>query len=125
MLTVTRDDFDSSLLDKAVYRIAPSEVITSENELMEAVPEGTGTITYFFSPFSPPSFEVLARATFCLISVRQTYSLRAIPAVAAGPWAVKWLAEMRDELEPGELANLAALIGESSRYFKDPRIPKE
>jgi ribosomal protein S18 acetylase RimI-like enzyme len=125
MLTVTRDSFDSSLFGKAVYRIVPAEALMSESELMEALPKGPGTLTYFVSPFSPPNFEVLARARFCLISVRQTYALHAIPAVTDDSPMLKRLAEMRTELESGELTKMAVLIGESSRYFKDPLIPRE
>jgi len=122
---VTRDGFDSSLFGKAVYRIVPAEALTSESELMEALPKDPGTMTYFFSPFSPPNFELLARASFCLISVRQTYALRAIPAVTDDCPKLKRLADVRTQLESGELTKMAVLIGESSRYFKDPLIPRE
>jgi len=115
---VTQDGFDSSLFGKVVYRIVPAGVLTSESELMEALPKDPGAMPYFFSPFSPPNFEVLARARFCLISVRQTYALRAITAVTDDSPMLKRLADVRTELESGELTNMAVLIGESSRYFK-------
>jgi ribosomal protein S18 acetylase RimI-like enzyme len=129
MLTITQDAFDSSLLGKAVYRVVSAEPLISESELSKTLPKGPGTLTFFFSPFSPPNFEILARANFCLISVRQTYALQSLPPATDQPPhdspALTRLADVRTQLKPGELTKMAILIGESSRYFKDPRIPKE
>jgi ribosomal protein S18 acetylase RimI-like enzyme len=121
-----QDAFDTAKLGCRVFKLWLHEDAPEAAVLAQIIDASAADLVCCFSAYSAPNIALVQSLGFRLISVRQTYerdlvSEMEIPVLAGFEVS---LAQPGESLEPLRLRSLAEIIGLSSRYFKDPGIPR-
>ena len=121
-----QDPFDTQQLECRVFKLWLKQDISDTAALASRIDAVGADLICCFSRCSAAHIDCMQRLGFRLISVRQTYDLDLasdllVPDV---PGFTLRLAAPGEALSPQDLSGLAETIGSSSRYFKDPSIPR-
>lgn len=127
MVEFCKDAFDSHMLECVCCKLWLYEQVKTEDIAthIEPVADAAPDFVACFSVYSRANFQALQRLGFQLISVRNTYARRldgldagkSLPGLALATQAPR-------RVQPEDLAPLATVIGETSRYFKDERLSR-
>jgi ribosomal protein S18 acetylase RimI-like enzyme len=127
MIKLVPEPFDSKLWNKKVFRLFSDGPFTKD-ECAAAIASQRPDIVYATVSFSPEVMETLSAVGFRPISIRSTYALPDDVTVKERklPDGVR-IASLGDGFTASDedLKEMALAIGPTSRYFNDPRIPRE
>lgn len=122
-----QDSFDSEALNGPVLKIWLPEA-PDEAELRSLLDRERPDLACCFAAYARANIVALERLGFSLISVRQTYERQldvADPAPVLPGVDLVLCSETEARPSREEVQALAAVIGPTSRYFKDERIPAD
>ena len=126
------DKFDSQMLGRTVYKLQLRDEVADAAELRSLYAGEPADVLFCFSEYSPRNSAALQAEGFSFISIRNTYELTLDAAqiaklanVTPTDVALVTASDGVPELPPQDLLGLANTLGETSRYFKDARIPRE
>ena len=126
------DKFDSQMLGRTVYKLQLRDEVADAAELRSSYAGQPADVLFCFSEYSPRNIAALQAEGFGFISIRNTYEMpltaaRVDQLTANAPADVDLVMASAGvpELPPQDLLGLAETLGETSRYFKDARIPRE
>jgi ribosomal protein S18 acetylase RimI-like enzyme len=121
-----QDAFDTEKLGSRVFKLWLHDDASEAASLASMIEASAADLVCCFSSYSARNIALVQNLGFRLISVRQTYERDLAPEgdvpMPAG-FEVR-LAQPGESLAPAPLRSLAEIIGLSSRYFKDPGIPR-
>jgi ribosomal protein S18 acetylase RimI-like enzyme len=121
-----RDEFDSRLLERGVCKAWLHADDFRADELEALWVRDAPDLVCSFTPCTYRAAAAMQDMGFRLVTVRSTYEapIGQVPVGAVSPASVR-LHRLTDApaIQEGDLRQLAETIGETSRYFKDPRIP--
>ena len=126
------DKFDSQMLDRSVYKLQLRDEVADAAELRSLYAGEPADVLFCFSEYSPRNSAALQAEGFSFISIRNTYELTLdaaqiarLTATTPTDVALVMASDGVPALLPQDLLGLANTLGETSRYFKDARIPRE
>lgn len=123
------DRFDSQMLGRAVYKLQLRDEVADVAALRALYAHEPAQVIFCFSEYSPRNIAALQADGFNFISIRNVYEVSLKTSVAAAKIdsdvALVMASAGVPELPPQDLLGLAEVLGETSRYFKDLRIPRE
>ncbi len=127
MIEWARDDFDSRLLERKVCKVWLHDDGVPAEEIDALWVRDAPNLVCAFTPCSYRSAAMMQDLGFRLVTVRSTYEMAiAATRASAPPRAGVRLYRLADapSIHQDDLSRLADTIGATSRYFKDPRIPR-
>ncbi len=121
-----QDQFDSEKLGCRAFKLWLQEEASEAAAVAQMIDASRADLVCCFSSYSAHNIASAQGLGFRLISVRQTYrrDLDARLLVPDLSGLQIRLAQPGETLPPSDLRCLAEIIGLSSRYFKDPDIPR-
>lgn len=128
MIKYFRDGFDSGIFGFEAYKMNLPGAVNSVEEVGQLIASSDADMVACFSPFQHKNFEVLSELKFDLISLRSTLELKAdnvrYPDLKEG-FVLTTKSDGKPEIKEDDLNEIADIIGSTSRYFKDRKLPRE
>jgi GNAT superfamily N-acetyltransferase len=127
-----QDEFDSRILERRVYKLWVRQPQADPTRLKELCSGTAVDLIFCFTVFSASNIATMQKLGFALVSIRSTYELAIDPdrnedeshlTFPSGVVLLR-LSEGPPSISLNDLSCLTEVIGATSRYFKDSRIPK-
>lgn len=132
MIDASLDAFDTSLLGGPVFKARWPSASVSAAAAASALAEVVAQDAILVTVFAPCTYEtnsMLQGLGFRLVSIRSTYERAAADAAAPAPAPagvrISRIGGHEEALRANDFRPLAAVIGETSRYYKDDDIPRD
>jgi len=126
MIQYNKDDFDSNIFNKNVYKLFLKQEIDTEDILF--ISDNIPDIVFCFSIFSNRNIRILEDLGFRFISIRTSYHLefkeKVVPKKEKNI-TIKEFGESGESVSKDDIRQLSDIIGKKSRYFKDPDVPRQ
>lgn len=128
MLKLYQDNFDSNIFGGRVYKMFFDKKVVSDKTISDVLKNHKISYLYCFTNVFDSNIFILEKLGFRLISIRNTYKRTSGKAVKtlAIPKGFRVLTGFKgkNKLKNRDIENIAKIIGRTSRYFKDKKLPQ-
>ena len=129
MMRFFQDTFDSQILGCNAYKLFIDDEFLSKEKVENVLRENKMDVLFSFVRFSDTNISYFEDNHYKLISIRSTYkysnpSQQKTRMVPDG-FLLKTGKQKADSIAPSDIIKIAEILGNTSRYFKDKKIPHE
>jgi ribosomal protein S18 acetylase RimI-like enzyme len=129
MIKLFQDKFDTEILGCNVFKLFVDEEIKQKQQLEDQLREHKMDLLCGFTKFSADNISFFECNKFNLISLRTTYgytgmSKQKIVTIPEG-FTLRTGQQKQSDINPSDIIEIANVLGNTSRYFKDKKIDTE
>lgn len=129
MIKFYKDGFDSNIFGGNIYKLFIDKKIESEDVITNLLKNKDISYIFCFTTFNNFNIDILTKLGFRLISIRNIYKKifdKVNPSlkIPAG-YKIFRNSKRQIELSDIQITDIANVIGNTSRYFKDNKLPKK
>lgn len=130
MINFYKEEFDTKIIGKNVFKLFVEGEITNEREISNLLKDDNIDIVFCFCPLLNRNSSILEDLGFRLISIRSIYKMLPVHELKTTQddlidFQIIQNSKSSEKFNPGDIENMARIIGSTSRYFKDEFIPQE